>query len=125
VRKVPIAELEATWPKVNRWIESAVRYGQGDEDACDICIAIYNGIYQLWHEPDKFAAVVQIVEHPRQTVATILYCGGELDSLLTMYAEAKHYARANGIDAIRVWGRQGWEKVLGMKRIGVILQEQL
>lgn len=68
---------------------------------------------------------MQIVEHPKQLVATILYVGGELDSLLTMYAEAKHYAKSVGIDAIRVWGRPGWEKVLGMKRIGLILQESL
>ena len=123
MRIVPARELEAIWPQVYRWIEKAVEHGQGDEDALDIAVAIYNGRYDLWLEDGKFAAVVQVVKHPKQTVATILYCGGELDSLLTMYSQAKEYARANKIDAIRVWGRQGWEKVLGMRRIGVILQE--
>jgi len=123
LRIVPARELEAIWPQVYRWIEKAVEHGQGDEDALDIAVAIYNGRYDLWLEDGKFAAVVQVVKHPKQTVATILYCGGELDSLLTMYSQAKEYARANKIDAIRVWGRQGWEKVLGMRRIGVILQE--
>ena len=122
MRIVPVDELESVWPKVVKWIESAIDYGQGDEDALDVAIAIHNGHYDLWFD-EKFAAVVQTVKHPKQTVATIIYCGGELDSLLTMYAEAKHYARANNIDAIRVWGRQGWEKVLGMRRIGIILQE--
>lgn len=123
MRKVPSYQIQHIWPQVYRWIEKAVEHGQGDEDALDIALALHNGVYELWHEPNKFAAVVQIVKHPKQTVATILYCGGELDSLLTMYAEAKHYAKANHINAIRVWGRQGWERVLGMKRIGVILQE--
>lgn len=124
MRLVAPDELEALWPKVYRWIERALEHGQGDEDALDVAVAIFNGRYDLWLD-EKFAAVVQVVKYPKQTVATILYCGGELDSLLTMYSEAKEYARANKIDAIRVWGRPGWEKVLGMKRIGLILQEQL
>lgn len=125
MRQVPVGELEAIWEQIYRWVERAIEHGQGDEDALDVAVAIYNGRYDLWLQDEKFCAVVQVVKHPKQTVATIIYAGGEIDSLLTMYSEAKHYARANNIDAIRVWGRQGWEKVLGMKRIGVILQESL
>lgn len=124
MRIVPASELEVVWPRVLPWIDSAVKYGQGDEDAVDIGVAIYNGRYDLWlHE--KFAAVVQVVKYPKQTVATILYAGGELDALKWMYVEAKNYARENGIDVIRVWGREGWQKALGMKRVGVILQEMV
>jgi hypothetical protein len=124
VRIVSPDELEAVWPRVLPWIESALEYGQGDEEAVDIAIAIHNGRYDLWLH-DKFAAVVQVVRHPRQTVATILYCGGELEALQWMYVEAKNYARENGINVIRVWGREGWKKVLKMRQVGVILQEMV
>jgi hypothetical protein len=124
LRIIQPSELEAVWPRVFPWIDSAIKYGQGDEDAVDVGVAIYNGRYDLWlHE--KFAAVVQVVKHPKQTVATVLYCGGELEALQWMYVEAKNYARENGINVIRVWGREGWKKALGMRQVGVILQENV
>lgn len=118
-------QLANTWPAVEAWIASAVDENQGDENTLDVLIAIARGQYALWHEPGHFAAVAQIVNQPRQRVATILYCGGELGSLLQMYESARRWCRMNGIDVIRIWGRQGWEKVLGMQRIGVILQESV
>jgi hypothetical protein len=117
--------LADTWPAVAPWIAEAInrREGGGDENLIDVLLAIARGHYALWWEPGKFAAVAQIVNHPRQRVATILYCGGELESLLQMYESARRWCRQNGIDVIRIWGRAGWERALGMKRIGVILQE--
>jgi hypothetical protein len=122
---VPHFELEAVWPQVQLWLAEAVKHNQGDEDLIDIACAIDQGRYELWFEPGKFAAVVQVIDFPRQRVATLLYAGGVLTSLREMYGEAKRIAKDRGINVIRVWGRQGWERALGMKRVGVILQEAL
>lgn len=113
------------WPEVWPWLESAVAYGQGDEDVNDVAVAIYNARYELWHEPGKFAAVSELAHHPRQNVATILYAGGDLDAFREHFDEAKELARKRGASALRIWGRAGWEKVFGMKRIGIILQVPL
>jgi hypothetical protein len=122
---VPHFELEAVWPKVVGWLADAIKHNQGDEGLLDVACAIDQGIYELWVEEGKFAAVVQIQDFPRQRVAIILYGGGVLDSFLEMYGEAKRIAKERGIQVIRVWGRAGWERALGLKRVGVILQEVL
>lgn len=122
---VPRFDLPYIWPKCEEWINAAVKVNQGDENALDVIMAIERGLYELWWEPDKFAAVVQISDFPRQRVATILYAGGHLKPIYEMYQEAKKIARERGIDVLRIWGRAGWERVLGLDRVGVILQERL
>ncbi|HWG75357.1 MAG TPA: hypothetical protein VN660_01015 [Steroidobacteraceae bacterium] len=122
MRQVPIEELASTWPRVSAWIESALPYGLGDENVLDIFIALARGAYTLWVN-DDLAAVTQLVRRPRQSVLTVLYVGGNsLEACRGAFAFARSECRALGIDVLRVWGRQGWEHVLGLKRIGVILQ---
>jgi hypothetical protein len=122
---VPHYELGVVWPQVVGWLESAIKINQGDENLLDVGMAINEGRYELWWEKDKFAAVVQINDFPRQRVATLIYAGGALNAFRELYPEAKRIAKERGINVIRVWGRQGWERVLGLKRVGVILQESL
>ena len=101
-----------------------MEYGQGDEDALDIAVAIYNGRYDLWLG-DNFCAVTQVIQHAKQKVLTILYIGGELGSILAVFDWAKQWCKDNKVDVLRTYGRQGWERVTGMKRVGVILQEKV
>lgn len=119
-------ELAEVWSKVERWIGNAIQEGQGDESALDVLIGIARGVYSLWYEAGAFAAVVQTLKYPRQTVATILYCGGEdIEAIKLAFAFGKRLGAAGGIDVLRVWGREGWERLLELERVGVILQVQL
>lgn len=116
-------QLANVWPEVREWIESALAHGQGDENSTDVLVALARGVYVLWYEPKKFCVVFQIVRQPRQVVGTVLYCGGsDLSLIRESFQQGCAWARANGVDVVRVWGREGWEKVLGMERVGVILQ---
>jgi hypothetical protein len=116
-------DLSDTWAKVEPWIAQSVQVNQGDENLLDVLIALARAQYALWYEPGKFAAVSRIERWPRQTVGTIVYLGGrDLQAIEDAFEEAKMFARANKIDVIRVFGRPGWERLLGMKRKGVILQ---
>lgn len=116
-------QLANVWPEVEPWIAAAIEEGQGDENTVDVLIAIAQGRYWLWHEPKKFAGVVQINDNPRQKVATILYAGGsDLEGMKKAVEWGKGWCKERGISQIRVWGRKGWERVLEMKRKGVILQ---
>jgi hypothetical protein len=119
-------ELANVWPRVEGWLAKAVAENQGDENLLDVLIALARGVYLLWYEEGKFAGVVQVAHYPRQKVATVLYCGGSgLTEIAQAFENGKLWAKANGIDVVRTWGREGWRRALGLKQVGVILQETL
>lgn len=124
---VPLQRLTSVWPDVRQWICDAIEYGQGDENELDVFMALAQGRYVLFHSEGKFAAVVQITQYPRQQVATVIYAGGpgSLHAMEQTVEDMKPWLRQHGISALRIWGRAGWEKVLKMKRKGVILQVEL
>jgi hypothetical protein len=122
---VPHFDLEKVWPHVVGWLDAAIKINQGDENLLDVGMAINEGRYELWWEEEKFAAVVQIFDFPRQRVATVLYAGGDLAAFQSAWPDVKRIAKERGINVLRVWGRCGWERILGLKRVGVILQETL
>ena len=123
---VPPEELANVWPKVEDWIARAVDINQGDENLLDVLIAVARGQYGLWHEPGKWAAIVQVQKYPRQTVAAILYCGGnDLEAMARAFEYGKAWAKANGITVVRTYGRRGWKKVLGLNDAGAVLQARV
>lgn len=120
---VPPNKLADVWPEVAPWIEDAIAFNGGDENLLDVLIALARGQYTLWHQPGRFVGVIQIVQFPRQTVATVIYCGGvDLKGIALAFEYGKRWARENGIAVIRTYGRPGWEKLLGLKRRGVALE---
>jgi hypothetical protein len=123
---VPVELLSNVWPQVSGWIESALEYGQGDENLTDVLVSIAVGRYVLFHEPNKFAIVAQIQHMPRQKIITVLYCGGgDLEAIKQGIEEAKPWCKAQGIAAFRVWGRKGWKRILQMTERGYILQSEI
>jgi hypothetical protein len=119
-------ELRDVWPQALPWIDAAVARNQGDEKTIDVLIALARGVYLLFWEPGKFAAVVTIAQYPSQKVATIVYFGGKgLDDIKAGFEAGKAWGRANGINVVRTYGRPGWERVVKLKKVGVILQENL
>jgi hypothetical protein len=120
---IPAEQLTDVLPEALPWIEKAVRMNQGDENTLDVLAALCRNQYSLWYVPGVFAAVVQVVRYPRQSVATILYAGGDgLEAIKHSFEFGKKFAKEHNIDVLRVWGREGWEKLLDLKRVGVILQ---
>lgn len=119
---VSLENLADTWPKVQPWIESAVAYSQGDENLADVLGALWREKYALWTDGESMAAIVQLVKFPRQLVLTIMYAGGSLDACYRAFEFAKVFCKQRKINAIRVWGRPGWQKALGLEVIGAIMQ---
>jgi hypothetical protein len=119
-------QLQDVWPLCRNWIERAIEYGQGDEKLSDVFLGIARGTHGLWHSPGQWAAVYQIQRHPRQTVATILYCGGDdLSAIKRTWEYAQGECARHNIPVLRMWGREGWQRALGIERIGVILQKRI
>lgn len=123
---VPIEHLSAVWPKVESWIEDAIAEGPGDEGPLDVLIGLARGQYLLWWQPDVFAAVVQVVQWPRQKVATVLYAGGgDLEQIRAAFERFMDLSRASGVQVIRIQGRRGWERALGAQRISSVCEVRL
>jgi hypothetical protein len=118
-------KLSAVWPRIERWIDDAVKLNQGDENLLDVLIAIARGHYLLWEAP-TYAVVGQVQTYPQQTVGVILYCGGsDVDAMKVAFEDAKRWCAGNGISVIRTFGRPGWAKVLDLMPVGVILQTKV
>ena len=74
---------------------------------------------QCWiaHENDQINAVfvTEVIKNPKRKILTIPYVGavnGTIDTWIGAIDTFKAFARENGCEAIRGWGRKGWEKVL-------------
>lgn len=119
-------QLRHVWPLCEKWIDDAIAEGQGDEGKLDVLIAIARGVYLLFFDPEHFASVVHIQQFPAQKVATIVYIGGVgLEAMKSAFEQGKAWGRTQGINVVRTYGRPGWSKVMGLKPVGVILQETL
>lgn len=129
---VAVADLPVVLPHAIDFLRQATgetagqAVNSGDETLDDVLIALANGTYTLWLEPGKFAAVVEIRNFPRQRVATIVYCGGsDLRCIKSCFERGRQWCREHEVDVLRVYGREGWERLLGLERIGVVLQTQV
>lgn len=74
---------------------------------------------QCWiaHKNDQITAVfvTQVIENPKRKILTIPYVGAEtgtIDTWIEAIDTFKAFAKENGCEAVRGWGRKGWERVL-------------
>ena len=118
-------QLATIWPQVAPWIARAVEQNQGDENLLDVLVALARGQYVLV-AAEKYAAVLQVTKFPRQTVCTVLYCGGsDLPAMKQAFEAGCEWAKMNGISVVRIYGRKGWQRALGAYSSGVCLQRRL
>lgn len=122
--------VQFVWHKVSHLIKRAIErvdlghFGKVQAD-------VVNGNSLLWVAWDgdriKGAAVTQLEQTEKRLVCTIVACGGE-DSYLWLHLIEKieDYARAEGCDCVRIFGRKGWARVLkNYQAPSVILERQL
>ena len=113
---VPKIALPEVWPLVTHWIRRAME--RADLGSFDVVEAdVFNDRALLWlvyDGPKTLAAVVtKIVLTEKSRVCLILAVGGEGAKDWThLLSDAERYARAEGCDAIRLFGRRGWQRLL-------------
>lgn len=107
-------QVHIVWPEVSHWIRRAFqrgdlgRFGDCEQD-------VLNGrslLWLIWNEPRiEGAAVTQIYETENSLVCEIRAYGG--DGFRTeLVKRVEDYARAEGCDVVRIFGRKGWLRVL-------------
>lgn len=103
-------------------------------DPADIEYDILNGDQLLWLAIAQITADVKIIEAAAatslveisgETVCIITACGGEnMANWLPLFAHIETYAKNEGCDRVRIYGRRGWSRVLDGYHVEHVVMER-
>lgn len=123
-------QVREFWPHVAPLIRRSVeRADLGSFAAVEH--GVLAGDYLLWlvHDGSRiFAAVLTALETTElRTVCNIVACGGsEMNRWLGLLPQIEAYAAAEGCAAVRIIGREGWQRVLpAYRKRRVVLERTL
>jgi hypothetical protein len=124
IQQVPLQFVAAAWPKVERFIASALEYSQGDYNMEHAKTYLAQGIWSLFVAVSddgevKGAACVQFNNRPNDRVAFVVAIGGKLMTNQDTWAQFTSILKANGATYVegaaresiaRLWTRYGFEE---------------
>lgn len=124
VQQVPVQYIQAAWPKVERFIRSALEYSQGEYTAEQAKVYLSQGVWTLFvaitdEGEVKGAACVQFNNMPNDRVAFVVAIGGKLMTNKDTWAQFVSILKANGATTVegaareaiaRLWTRYGFEE---------------
>jgi hypothetical protein len=129
---VPPEVVDQVWPKIAGLIYVAMKKGQvgSFQPVCDAVLAGRALLWVAWdgESPNiEAAAVTKIEETEWRRVCTVVACGGhQMDRWVHLLDTIDDYARTEKCSAMRIYGRNGWERVLpAYRRKRVILEKAL
>lgn len=104
------------WGKVGPVLRRAVDAGAGEMNLRDVFDALVKQRMQLWVSIEgdevKAAATTEIQFHPRMKTCLIRLGAGKLDNIVKNVEPIARWAKSQGCDALEVYGRKGWERIL-------------
>ena len=114
---VPVQQVGECWPKIEGYIEDAVKYTYGRYTTGNIYDLVAEGYYHLWVAFDddifKAAVVTSVITYPQKKMLCMQFCGG--DDLVEwkdpMLALLRRFAKDMGCDGIESTARPGWAKI--------------
>lgn len=124
VQQVPIQYIHAAWPKVERFVASALEYSDGEYTPEQAKVFLANGQWALFVAVDdnqevQGAACVQFNNMPNDRVAFVVAIGGKLISNKDTWAQFTSILKANGATFVegaaresiaRLWTRYGFKE---------------
>ena len=124
IQQVPIQYIHAAWPKVERFIASALEYSQGEYTVDQAKVLVSQGQWALFVAVDdnqelQGAACVQFNNMPNDRVAFVVAIGGKLISNQDTWAQFTSILKANGATFVegaaresiaRLWTRYGFKE---------------
>ena len=102
------------WPKIERYLDEANRYGGGKMALHDWLAKVLMGACDLMVSPGYQSAVIgEPQQYPRKRVYGVILLGGEGNHPWERY-EAVFQDRAKfwGCESIEMFGRPGWKNIL-------------
>ena len=126
---VKLNQLPVIWPHFMGFIEDSLEYSDGLWLIEDVEKKLFNGEAVLWvaYNGSPNAAGVTWFEHfPQGKDLNMAFAGGQMASIKGLVQMGEEYARSEGCQGIRCYGRRGWSKVLdGYKEISTISRKEL
>lgn len=124
-------QLDAIWPQVEKFIQSALDTSQGEMNASQARYALARGLAELFvaHDGDNItgAALVEFVNYPNYRVANVIATGGR--GMVKEAGEFKAWLKKGGATFVEGHCHEGvarlWESKLGMKRAYVVMRGEL
>ena len=122
-------DVEKVWPKVEPLLRRAIERTQlSDFDSCTS--ALFTGAHLLWMAiaDDKIEAIAttELAKVGSRKICTIVACAGEnRERWLPLIAGIEKFAKNEGCDAMRIYGRRGWKRVLDDYRIKYVVLEKV
>jgi len=109
--------VEAWWPLVEEYLNTALKYSLGEYSITDIKNACISKNMQLWvkiGKQAKGAFVTKIAKYPQKNLLIVILLGGdefqewrdEADALLNAFG------KQNNCEYVELFGRKGWGKML-------------
>jgi hypothetical protein len=122
------AQAHEFWPHAASLIKAAMEKGRLSSYA-EVEHAVRNGNALLWlawdGEKIKAAAVTELTHANGEKFCTIVACGGrDRSQWLPLLADLEAYGRTQGCNAMRIYGRRGWRKLLPDYRTTRVLLEK-
>lgn len=116
---VPVAQLDAVWPKARPLLAPAVATASRKLIVDDILTEARRGVYVLWvvfiGESLVAALTTRVVEYPQRRALAIDWLGGKRmrEWLAPVLHAMKGHARRNACLHLEGYGRRAWGRWLG------------
>lgn len=124
-------DLDKVWGVLSPFIEESMSYGLKTHDLSDIYTGIMAKTLSLWAilgANDKLcgAAITCVEVYPKMKIACLRWIGGnDINEWLEISLKVlAGWARQNGCDFVRSYGRKGWERKLqpyGWEKVGSLV----
>jgi hypothetical protein len=118
------------WPHVEPLLRPAIEdVGLNNFEDIEESILIGCGLVWIAWDGEKIAAAASTTMQRigSDLICVLTACGGNnMPEWLPLLGKIEEYAKAEGCTALRIFGREGWQRVLdGYKRTAVVLEKAL
>jgi len=122
------ADVEKLWTRIETPLRRAIDRTQlSDFASCEA--ALFTGSHLLWlaieGEKIEAMATTELAKIGERKICTIVPCSGEeREHWLPLIAGLEKFAKDEGCDAMRIYGRKGWQRVLDGYRVENVVMEK-
>lgn len=110
--------IAATFPHIQKFLSESTQLSDGAYTPEDILQSLNRAEMQLWVVSNKSvihcAVITEVKQFPHQKHLNILFLGGdEMPKWIHLIEDLIQRATFHDCSAVKIYGRKGWEKVLG------------
>lgn len=131
VQHIQQYQIDAIWPQVEHFIESALDTGNGEMNASQARYALVKGMAELFTSNNENGitgcAVVEFVAYPNYRIANVIATGGR--GMVKEAEEFHQWLKIGGASFVEGHCQESvarlWESKLGMERAYIVMRKKL